>query len=131
MSEDKTAIRLVCPKFSGNKGKEFTAWKRPYLDGCYLKGDDDASYTECYLGTDPQAGLSAAQLRRRAVRRRESAYFLIMHIEDESLKEVLREVRARRHGHARPGARSTLTAHPNRHACTADSRLQRHLRCAS
>ena len=61
MTDDKTAIRLVCPKFNGHKGKEFTAWKRQYLDGCHLKGDDDASYTDCYLGNDPQAGLSAAQ----------------------------------------------------------------------
>ena len=90
MTDDKTAIRLVCPKFNGHKGKEFTAWKRQYLDGCHLKGDDDASYTDCYLGNDPQAGLSAAQLRRRTVRRRESAYFLIMHMDDDSLKEVLR-----------------------------------------
>ena len=30
MTDDKTAIRLVCPKFNGHKGKEFTAWKRQY-----------------------------------------------------------------------------------------------------
>ena len=71
----RVGIRLVCPKFSGNRGPEFTIWKKEFLDGCYLKGDEDASYTECYLGTDPQGGLTPAQDRRRKTRRRESAYF--------------------------------------------------------
>ena len=82
--------RLLVPKHTGAKGQAFTTWKKPFLDACEGKGDDDGSWTDCFLGTDPQAGLSGAQIRRRTVRRRESYACLLRHLDDESLKDVIR-----------------------------------------
>ena len=82
--------RLLYDQYHGQRGPLFEAWRKPFLDAAEGKGDDDASYAECYLGTDPQGGLTAAQVRRRAVRRRESYAMLIQHMTDESLKAVIR-----------------------------------------
>ena len=82
--------RLLTDQFHGQKGPIFEAWKKPYLDAAEGKGDEDATWGECYLGTDPQIGLSAAQVRRRAIRRRESYAMLVQQVSDPSLKAVLR-----------------------------------------
>ena len=84
------APRLLCRKFSGEKGPAFTKWRKEFLDAAEAKGDQDASWAMCYLGLDPQAGLNATQTGRRSMRRRETYGALIVHQEDESLKDTLR-----------------------------------------
>ena len=85
-----TKNRLLVEPFNGQRGPVFTNWAKGYLDAAAGRGDEDASYAECYLGTDPQAGLSNAQDKRRKTRRRESYSTLLQHITDESLKAVIR-----------------------------------------
>ena len=91
-SSTDSKTRLLVEPFNGQRGPVFTKWAKGYLDAAAGGhcGDEDASYAECYLGTDPQAGLSAAQDRRRKQRRRESYSTLLQHISDESLKAVIR-----------------------------------------
>ena len=90
MSSTESQPRLIAAKFAGQRGPQFTEWSKDYLDAATGKGDEDASWTDCFLGQDPQAGLSAAQTRRRTQRRRESYASLLQHIDDESLKAVIR-----------------------------------------
>ena len=68
--DDKDGPKLLCKPFHGQRGPVFDQWSLEYLDAAEGKGDEDGSYADCHLGTDPQAGLSAAQSRRRIVRRR-------------------------------------------------------------
>ena len=63
--DDDNGYRLLCPKFNGVKGPAFTAWAREFMDATEAKGDEDGSWADCYQGLDPQAGLTAAQVRRR------------------------------------------------------------------
>ena len=79
-------------KHAGAKGQYHTKWAEGYIDRCDGKGDEDASWSETYFGTDAQVGLTPAQVRRRAQRRRMAASALVCHIEDEGLKKVLRGV---------------------------------------
>ena len=88
--EERTGIRLICQKFSGKKGPEYTRWRKEMLDAAEGKGDEDASWAQTLLGTDPQAGLTPAQNKRRTVRRRESYAQLVALIEDDQLKALLR-----------------------------------------
>jgi hypothetical protein len=77
-------------KFAGQRGYQFTEWAKEFLDAAAGKGDEDASWADCYLGQDPQAGLTAVQTRRRTQRRRESYSALLQHMDDDSLKAVIR-----------------------------------------
>ena len=56
-------------KHAGAKGQYHTKWAEGYIDRCDGKGDEDASWSETYFGTDAQIGLTPAQvcieLRRR------------------------------------------------------------------
>ena len=81
--------RLIYKPYSGKKGPEFEPWVVGFLDAAEGKGDDDASWADCFKGTDPQAGLTQAQTRRRTQRRREAYACLMDHIEDESLKDTI------------------------------------------
>ena len=72
MSSAESQPRLIAAKFAGQRGPQFTQWAKEYLDAAAGKGDEDGSWADCYLGQDPQAGLSAVQTRRRTQRRRES-----------------------------------------------------------
>jgi len=90
MSSTESQPRLIAAKFAGQRGYQFTEWAKEFLDAAAGKGDEDASWADCYLGQDPQAGLNAAQLRRRTQRRRESYSALLQHIDDDSLKAVIR-----------------------------------------
>jgi hypothetical protein len=85
-----TQPRLIAAKFAGQRGSQFTQWAKEYLDAAAGKGDEDASWADCYLGHAPQAGLSAVQTRRRTQRRRESYSALLQHMDDDSLKAVIR-----------------------------------------
>ena len=71
------------------------------LDAAEGKGDEDASWAMCYLGTDPQAGLTQAQTKRRALRRRETYSALLMVLTDEDLKKMIR-AEANRNGRTGP-----------------------------
>jgi hypothetical protein len=90
MSSTESQPRLIAAKFAGQRGSQFTQWAREFLDAAAGKGDEDASWADCYLGQDPQAGLSGAQTRRRTQRRRESYSALLQHMDDDSLKAVIR-----------------------------------------
>ena len=90
MSSTESQPRLIAAKFAGQRGYQFTEWAKEFLDAAAGKGDEDASWADCYLGQDPQAGLNAAQLRRRTQRRRESYSALLQHMDDDSLKAVIR-----------------------------------------
>ena len=59
---DRNGPRLLCRTFNGTKGAQFTRWRADMLDAAEGKGDEDASWAMCYLGTDPQAGLTAKQV---------------------------------------------------------------------
>ena len=94
---DKTADESVdrklqiCPGHDGTKGQKFTRWTRMWLDAAEGRGDEDASWAETALGTDPgPGGLTPAQTRRRTVRRREVYASLIALTNCEDLKAVLR-----------------------------------------
>ena len=50
--------KLLTDLFHGQRGPVYEAWKKPFLDAAATKGDDDASYDECYLGTDPRRSVS-------------------------------------------------------------------------
>ena len=65
-------FKLMCKQHHGQKGPIFDQWALIYLDCCEAKGDEDGSWADCHLGTDLQAGLTAAQVRKRKLRRRES-----------------------------------------------------------
>ena len=52
--------RLIYKPYAGKKGPEFEPWVVGFLDAAEGKGDDDASWADCYKGTDPQAGLTQA-----------------------------------------------------------------------
>jgi len=82
--------RLLAPLFHGQKGPIFTAWSKGFLDAAEGEGDEDASWAETYLGTDPRIGLSAKSVRLRQVRRREAYSKLLLQIDDEQLKAVIR-----------------------------------------
>ena len=96
MAEDRERNRdgplLLCRKAPREDGAAFTAWTEEYLDAAEGKGDEDASWAECYLGTDPQVGLTPQQTRRRARRRKESYAGLMAHLPegDETLKSTVR-----------------------------------------
>ena len=85
MSSTESQPRLIAAKFAGQRGYQFTEWAKEFLDAAAGKGDEDASWADCYLGQDPQAGLNAAQLRRRTQRRRESYSALLQHMDDDSI----------------------------------------------
>ena len=69
-----------------------------WLDAAEGHGDEDASWAETALGTDPgPGGLTPAQTRRRTVRRREVYASLIALTDCEDLKAVLRD-EAQRNG---------------------------------
>ena len=63
--------RLLVKKYGGRRGAEYTRWRKEFLDALEGKGDDDASLAMTALGTDSQAGLSPAQVKRRDKRRRD------------------------------------------------------------
>ena len=67
MSSTESQPRLIAAKFAGQRGPQFTEWSKDYLDAATGKGDEDASWTDCFLGQDPQAGLSpgVCLLRKR------------------------------------------------------------------
>ena len=72
VAEDEDGEKIIFPDCPCAKGPVFTRWKERVLDiGCG-RGDEDASWSATLQGTDPAAGLSNAQVRRRAVRRRET-----------------------------------------------------------
>ena len=87
---DDTPRNLICSRFPGGKGPHYDIWEKNLLDAFEGKGDEDASWADTLLGTDPQAGLTPAQARRRQQRRRETYSYLLRLQEDESLKNVLR-----------------------------------------
>ena len=81
---------LLCEKYDGRRGRPWQEWSAQWLDlmaGC---GDDDASLAQTLLNTDPQVGLTPAQVKRRERRRRESYSLLIRHISDPELVAVIR-----------------------------------------
>ena len=88
--KDKDGPRLIYEKYDGRRGPEYTEWRKGFLDACEGKGDEDGSWADTLQGLDPQVGLSAAQNRRRAQRRRESFSCIMQHITDSALKDVLR-----------------------------------------
>ena len=47
--------RLIYKTYDGKKGPEFEPWSVGFLDAAEGKGDDDASWSDCYQGLDPQA----------------------------------------------------------------------------
>ena len=46
----------ICKSHDGSKGPRFTKWKRQWLDAAEGRGDEDASWAETALGTDPGPG---------------------------------------------------------------------------
>ena len=90
MSSHENLPKLLTERFAGQRGVAFTNWSKAFLDAAVGKNDEDASWAECLLGTDPQAGLSAVQNRRRSQRRRETYAAVLQHVSDESLKAVIR-----------------------------------------
>ena len=61
MSSHENLPKLLTERFAGQRGVAFTNWSKAFLDAAVGKNDEDASWAECLLGTDPQAGLSAVQ----------------------------------------------------------------------
>lgn len=94
--DDEDTQKLLCAKFTGEKGQVFTQWSKDFLDATEELGDEDASLAMQYLGLAP-APTSAAMVRRRDARNRKSYACLLRHIADESLKAVIR-AEAPRHG---------------------------------
>ena len=95
---DRPRTKLNAPKHDGARGDCYYHWEKQLLDAAELYGDEDASWASTMLGTDPAAGLSPAQVRRRRMRQREG-YAAIMELQtDESLREVLR-AEANRNSH--------------------------------
>ena len=92
MSSDRKddGPHLLTPKYHGQRGPLFENWKVAFLDACAGKGDNVASFAECFLGLDPQAGLNNAGIALRKVRRRESYSMLMRHLSDPSLSDVIR-----------------------------------------
>jgi len=88
--KDGNGPRLLCSRFNGEKGPLYTKWRKEVLDAFEGKGDEDASWAQTILGLDPHAGLTPAQTKRRNQRRRESYSHLMLLIEDEQLKALLR-----------------------------------------
>ena len=85
---DERGPRLLTREHDGQPGEPFELWAKGFLDAATGKGDEDASWAATALGTDQQVGLTAAQVRRRTVRRRYSAIVLCQ--KDELIKDVLR-----------------------------------------
>ena len=81
---------LTAKKHDGSKGAAWEKWKTEYLDAAAGKGDDMASWADTFNGTDPQVGLTAAQVRARTKRRREAYSSLLLHLDDEGLKATIR-----------------------------------------
>ena len=71
-NQDDDNKNLLCRTYSGERGAAFETWKKLYIDAAEGKGDDEASWAMCCEGTDPQIGLTPAQVRKRDKRRRES-----------------------------------------------------------
>ena len=84
---DERGPRLLTREHDGQPGEPFELWAKGFLDAATGKGDEDASWAATALGTDPQVGLTAAQVRRRTVRRRELYSAICWRIE-----EVLQEM---------------------------------------
>ena len=63
---DDTSRNLICSRFSGGKGPHYDIWEKNLLDAFEGKGDEDASWADTLLGTDPQAGLTPAQALQSA-----------------------------------------------------------------
>ena len=89
---DDTPRNLICSRFPGGKGPHYDTWEKNLLDAFEGKGDEDASWADTLLGTDPQAGLTPAQARRRTQRRRETYSYLLRLQEDGTGVGVLLEV---------------------------------------
>ena len=88
--EDDNRPRLLTRLYDGQQGERFELWKKEWLDAAEGKGDEDASWAQTALGTDPQVGLTPAQVRRRVTRRREVYSSLLTHMTDVTLKSVIR-----------------------------------------
>ena len=87
---DERGPRLLTREHDGQPGEPFELWAKGFLDAATGKGDQDASWAATALGTDPQVGLTAAQVSRRTVRRRELYSAIVLCQSDESIKDVLR-----------------------------------------
>ena len=97
MSDEKSdgPRLLTAKKHDGSKGAAWEKWKTEYLDAAAGKGDEYASWADVFNGTDPQVGLTAAQVRSRTKRRREAYSNLLLHLADEGLKATIRAEPAR------------------------------------
>ena len=71
--DDEDTQKLLCAKFTGEKGQVFTQWSKDFLDATEELGDEDASLAMQYLGLAP-APTSAAMVRRRETASRTLAF---------------------------------------------------------
>ena len=90
MADDTNDKRLMCPKFNCQKGEAFDRWAKLFLDAADGKGDEEASWADTFLGNDTTVGLSAVQMKKRVTRNREAVASLLYHLDDESMKAVIR-----------------------------------------
>ena len=92
---DKSARYVLGGKrHDGSKGKKYTKWRENFLDAAEGEGDADWSMAQQFLGQDgPQGGLGAAAVRARNKRRREGYAKLMDALDDDSCRDLKKDIR--------------------------------------
>ena len=108
MTTESGIKRKLCRDLPREKGEAFEVWNKELLDAGHGEGDEDASWSDTFLGQDPRVGLTPAQTRRRAERNRKAASALLGVIPDTDLKAVIRSAAVNRPAGA-PGLRTDAT----------------------
>ena len=96
MTTESGIKRKLCRDLPREKGEAFESWNKELLDAGHGEGDEDASWSDTFLGQDPRVGLTPAQQRRRAERNRKATSALLAVVPDTDLKAVIRSAAVNR-----------------------------------
>ena len=65
MPRKKSESHIIFEEFICERGEPWDRWKAGWLDAAEGWGDEDASWGDHVLNTEPNVGLTPAQVRRR------------------------------------------------------------------